>query len=74
MDDTTLQQELAAVERRQSVILAPLVGLYLLGGLWVLVETSETVTVWTAAVAVVLFGVVAAVVGVARRRRRRSAG
>jgi hypothetical protein len=68
MDESALQHRLATVERRQRIVLALLVGLYLVGGLWLLVAETSAVTIWHAVVAVVFLGVATAMVGMYRRR------
>jgi len=71
MDEPALQTRLDAVERRQSLTLALLVGVYLLGGLWVVVREVAVVTAWHAGVGVVALGVAALMTGIYRRRRAR---
>jgi hypothetical protein len=69
MDESALQHRLAAIERRQSLALSLLVGVYVLGGTWILVEEVAAVTVWTAGVALVVLAVLGSMIGMYRRRR-----
>jgi len=71
MDESALQHRLDAVERRQSLTLALLVGLYVLAGLAAVVWTVPGVTAWHASALGVVVGLVVLVVGIARRRRAR---
>jgi len=71
MDESALQHRLDAVERRQSLTLALLVGLYVLAGLAAVVWTVPAVTAWHASALGVVAGLAALVVGIARRRRAR---
>lgn len=72
MDESALQDRLEAIERRQSFVLALLVGLYLLGALWLLVETVAAVTVGDVVAGGVILAILASVVGIYRRRRARA--
>jgi hypothetical protein len=69
MDESALQNRLAAIERRQSLILTLLVGLYLLGGMWVIVQSFTAITVWHAGTGAVVVGILVAIVGIFRRRQ-----
>lgn len=71
MDDSALQDRLDAIERRQSITLALLAGLYLLGGLWLLVRGVDAITAWHAGVAAVVLALGALAAGIYRRRRAR---
>jgi len=71
MDESALQHRLAAIERRQSLVLALLAGLYVIGLLGALVVTVPAVTAWHASAVGVVAGLVVLVVGIARRRRTR---
>ena len=71
MDESALQHRLDAVERRQSVTLALLAGLYVLAGLAAVVWIVPAVTARHASALGVVVGLVALVVGIARRRRAR---
>lgn len=68
MDETTLHRRL---ERRLTVTLVLVVGLYLIGGVAAVVWTIPTVTPWHGAVAVIALGLIVGVVAIARRRRAR---
>jgi ABC-type uncharacterized transport system permease subunit len=71
MDDAALHQRLSRLERRLTLTLALVVGLYLLGGVTAVVWIVPGVTPWHGAISVVALGLVAVVVGMARRRRAR---
>jgi len=71
MDDAALQDRLQAIERRQSVVLAMVAGLYLFGALLLFEREIAAVTPWHSAVALVVLGLVALVVGIQRRRGAR---
>jgi len=63
---------LDAIERRQSVVIALLVGGYLLAGCWLLLSEVAWLTAWHVGSAAVVVAVVAAIVGISRRRRARA--
>lgn len=71
MDEGAIQSRLKAIERRQSLALTLLVGLYILGGLWVVVHEIAAVTVWEVVVGAIVLGVFASAVGIYRRRKAR---
>jgi hypothetical protein len=71
MDDSALQDRLEMIERRQSIILALLGGLYLLGRLWFLWWEFAGVTVWNLAVGFVGIGLLVTALGTYRRARIR---
>lgn len=71
MDDAALQKRLRTIERRQSVVIAMLAGLYLFGALLFLEQQIAEVTPWHNAVALVVLGLVALLIGFRRRRRAR---
>ncbi len=71
MDESPLQSRLTTIERRQSLVLTLLVGLYLLGGLWVPIREVAAVTIWHAGVGAVALALIAVLVVVSRRRRAR---
>ncbi|WP_123534292.1 hypothetical protein [Halosimplex salinum] len=71
MDDSTLRSRLDAIERRLTLVSWLLAGMYVFGTAWLLVETFDAVTVYSAAVGVVALAVVASMSGVYRRRRAR---
>jgi hypothetical protein len=71
MDDPALHQRLSRLERRMTATLALVLGLYVLGGVTAVVWTVPGITPWHGAVAMGALGLVAAVVGMARRRRAR---
>lgn len=72
MDETLLRRRLDAIERRQRIVLALLVGLYALATSWILVREVAAVTAWSVAVAAVALALFAVVGAVYRRRRARS--
>ncbi|MFC7132455.1 MULTISPECIES: hypothetical protein [Salinibaculum] len=69
MDESALQNRLARIERRQSLVLALLAGIYLFGGLWILIRETTAVTVWNASAVGVALAILALAVGISRRRR-----
>lgn len=69
MDDSALHSRLARIERRQSLVLALLVGVYALGGVWYLVEAVDAVTPWSAGFGAVVVLSFAVAVGIHRRRQ-----
>jgi len=68
MDEPALRSRLDRIERRQSLVLSLLVVGYVLAASWLLVDSTDAVTLYHAAALVALAGV-ASVAGVARRRR-----
>ena len=72
MDESAVQPRLDAIERRQSYILWLLVGGYVFFGAWFLIEAVPAVTVWNAGFALGIIAVVAAMVGIYRRRQATS--
>lgn len=69
MDESALQRRLDVIERRQVLIVSLIVAGYVLAGLWFLVAELEAVTVWTAGLGATIVAVLAAGVGMYRRRR-----
>lgn len=72
MDDASLHRRLDGIERRQSILLALIVGAYLLAGSWILVDVVGLVSPWTIAVAGAVGLVLTMVLGMVRRRRARA--
>jgi hypothetical protein len=72
MDESALQPRLASIERRQSYILSLLVGGYVIGATWLLVDTVPAVTVWNAGFGLVVLAIFASMVGIFRRRQTRT--
>lgn len=71
MEESPLQSRLTTIERRQSLVLTLLVGLYLLGSLWVLVREVAAVTIWHTGIGAVALTLIALLAVISRRRRAR---
>ncbi|MEF8776011.1 MAG: hypothetical protein V5A43_05865 [Haloarculaceae archaeon] len=71
MDESALRDRLRSIERRQTIGISLLVGIYLFGGYLLLVGEIPSVTEYSATTALVALGLVALVVGIYRRRRAR---
>ena len=69
MEESALQPQLDAIERRQSYILSLLVVGYLFAGIWILIDTVPTVTVWNAGFGLIVLTILAVMVGIYRRRQ-----
>lgn len=71
MDESALQRRLDGIERRLSFIVSLLVGGYIFGGSWILIEAVDAATVWNVGLGVIVLAVVASIGGMYRRRRAR---
>ncbi|MFB6309955.1 MAG: hypothetical protein ABEH64_02105 [Salinirussus sp.] len=71
MDDSQLSAELDAIKRRLWLVLALVVGLYVLIALTIPVLLVPAISVWHALFAGLVVAITIAIVGVVRRRRRR---
>ncbi|MFT4889240.1 MAG: hypothetical protein ACI9YT_000149 [Halobacteriales archaeon] len=69
MDESALQHRLDVIERRQVLIVSLVVVAYVLAALWFLVAEVEAVSGWTAGIGATILAVLAAVVGMYRRRQ-----
>lgn len=71
MDESTLQHRLDGIERRLFFIVSLLVGGYIFGGSWILIEAVDAATVWNVGLGVIVLTVVASIGGMYRRRQAR---
>ena len=69
MDDAALQNRLDAIERRQFRIVSLLLVGYVLAGTWLVVDEVAAITVWDAAVALVVLALVLSIGWLYRRRQ-----
>lgn len=71
MVESALQSRLDRIERRLLLVVSMLVGGYVFGGSWILIEAIDTVTVWNVALGLVVLAVVTSIGGIYRRRQAR---